>query len=233
MAKVKFNQHENMFYLIDDNNVLPIPPLYELRFSEPAEFIIRLHSTRGNVAAWWKAGESAAAALNSSPYCPVLRAAIRSFEWCPPDYKRFASNFEPWKNQVIQGGKEVANFIVEVASPLEDKAREILAEIFKRPYCTFDSQGKLEIYQLVPTYCNILKSNVNELYQYAWSRKIRVFSHYFMNCDSFVHRVFGNEILGVVWANDDSYVLSPDYFEDPIKLYKAVWGFRHPYCPCL
>jgi hypothetical protein len=182
-------------------------------------FIRRLYSTRGQKAAWWSVSYNMERILNDSPYCPVVRGIVRTFQWGGP-YDSFISQEVPW---AAQRGSSSVNFVVSFWAPIDDPVRDYLAGL-NGELCA--EQGHLKLFAI-----NDPPEDIRE-YVRPWNR--------FQPQSIFNHRVCGlysrllwrgieGRAVGIFHAPQDIMILSEDHEEEPVLLMKGWYMYFHPF----
>jgi hypothetical protein len=218
-GKIYYSKRFKVFFLDSASGEMPIPPKYFLEGE--FELKIRMDSSRGQLAAWWKAGTDARRCLNNAPFKPVFRGILSYFYWDLPG--RMNYDLEPPNDVVVQGGFGVPNWRAKVLRPIEDKFKEFIeSEILPRedawePYM---KQGHLRVYAI---YLDNIPYNRSYPYKYFYNHFIA------SSCDNFFYRVVGETAYGVLETSKALYILSADHPDEPIPIYRGTYLLVHPY----
>lgn len=186
----------------------PLPPHYRMSSVgiNEAELVIRLHSTRGRKAAWWKVGEEVPPeVLGQAPFEPVLRGLLSDFQWFPPGTLR--TEEKPSVREVFQGGVEIINFVAEVRAPLPDPLQDVFKGILTgQPEA--GRQGNLQICVFSPPPLIWDEEKIPPSLPYR-----RWFNHHLCGVLRFAWRVPRGTREGVALALFDNggVILSPDH----------------------
>ena len=205
----------------------PAPYVYR----EPAILVVRLYSTRSGANATWKSGEQVPPeALNSAAFEPVLRAVVQDFAWTPPDTKDCPSIIPSWTlgpRSVRQVGSGVINWIATVVQPLHDPVRERIKELDSlRIGLPWHRQGALQMWvcEEPPETAEV------PIIPSSGSGNRWLYNHLFLGVEKFAYRGIDGVAVGIVkGGGSEGYVLSPDHPDEPIRLAKRWYLFRHPY----
>lgn len=202
----------------------PLPPYCRMSGMgvTEAELVIRLHSTRGRKASWWKVGEDTPVeAIGQAPFEPVLRALLSDFQWFPPGTLR--TEEEPSVREVFQGGTDVLNFIAEVREPLPDPLKDIFGGVLTgQPLA--GRQGSLEIFHLSPPPLVWDEGKVPFSAPFK-----RWFNHHLCGTVRFAWRVpLGTQVaVAIALFEKGGVILSPDHPNE--HFFAEGWHvLRHP-----
>jgi hypothetical protein len=207
----------------------PLAPGREYTFIEPVYLAVRLYETVGRKLCYWIIEEKARECLNQAPFQPIWRGWVARFAWAP-EGKEFAQEREyvlsgAW--DVLQGSN--GGWWIWGAKMAEDQAPWMKAGEWRDPVPTiagvldrlkptwYACQGHLTVYRVEQPF--------QDCGEREWPReRVRFYNHV----------VARGVMLGrtatrmCVYTRESTWLLSPDHYEEPVRLEPGYWILEHP-----